>query len=187
MNPSTSPWALWAPVLVSAVLVFIASSVSQALLHRDDFAKLPGEAEVMDTLHRLKPVPGDYLFPRPASRQDLATPAFKEKYRRGPIGILTVLPDGGNPIARTFPLWFAYCVAVGGFAAVVASRSLPPGAERRAVFVLVAVAAFGAHVLGLWPATIWFGKALSTTLKSSLDGLVYGILTGGTFALLWPR
>jgi len=186
MNPFQS---LWAPVLVSAVLVFIASSLSQAVLpfHRNDFRKLPAEAEVMETFRRTGVERGDYLFPRPANRKDLASAEFREKYEKGPIGIVTVLPKGGNPMARTMLLWFAYCVAVSAFAGFLASRSLPAGAPKRAVFILVAVAAFGGHVLGLWPAAIWFGKSWSTTLTSSIDGVVFGILTGAAFAWMWPR
>jgi hypothetical protein len=156
-------------------------------LHRTDFGKVPAESEVMDALHRLGVARGDYLFPRPANRKELASPAFREKYKKGPVGILTVFPEGGNPTARTFLLWFLYCVAVGAFAALLASLSLSPGADRRAIFVLIALAALGGHVLALWPASIWYGKAWSTTLKSSIDGLVYGILTGSTFAWLWPK
>lgn len=186
MNPWTS---LGTPVLLSAVLVFIASSIGQAVLpfHRNDFRKLPGESEVMDTFRRLGVSRGDYLFPRPASRTELASPAFREKYKQGPAGLVTVLPKGGLPMARTFVFWFAYCVAVSAFAGFLASRSLPAGASRRAVFVLVAAAAFGGHVLALWPATIWYGKSLSTTVTSSVDGAVYGVLTGAAFAWLWPR
>jgi len=189
MKPLTSPWALWAPILVSAVLVFIASSISQAVLpfHRTDFRKVPGEPEVMETLNRLGVARGDYLFPRPANRKELASPAFREKYQKGPIGILTVFPKGGNPTARTLLLWFLYCLAVGAFVAFLASLSLSPGADRRTIFILIGLAALGGHVLALWPASIWYGKAWSTTIKSSLDGLVYGILTGGTFAWMWPK
>lgn len=186
MHPN--PWtSLWGPILVSAVLVFVASSISQAVLHGADFRKLPEETEVMDALRRAGVARGDYLFPRPADRKELASAAFREKYRKGPVGLLTVLPGGDPPIARTFLLWFLYCVGVSAFAGFLASRALPAGSGRRAVFVLVAVAAFGGHVLALWPASIWFGKAWSTALKYSLDGLVYGILTGGAFAMLWPK
>ena len=186
MNPFPS---LWAPILVSAVLVFVASSLSQAVLpfHRHDFRQLPSESEVMETFRRAGVARGDYLFPRPANRQELASAGFREKYEKGPVGIVTVLPKGGLPMPRTMLLWFAYCVAVSAFAGFLASRSLPAGAARRTVFVIVAVAAFGGHALALWPATIWYGKSLSTTLTSTIDGAVFGILTGAVFAWMWPR
>ena len=69
--------SLWLPILVSAALVFIASSVSHTLLpfHKSDYGKLPGEGEVMDFFRRLGVGPGDYLFPRPGSRKELSDPA----------------------------------------------------------------------------------------------------------------
>jgi hypothetical protein len=44
--------ALWMPILLSAVFVFVASSILHMVLpyHRSDFAKLPAEDEVRDAL-----------------------------------------------------------------------------------------------------------------------------------------
>lgn len=186
MIPLTS---LSVPILVSAVLVFVASSLSHAVLpfHRSDYRKLPGEDDVMDLLRRLAVSPADYLFPRPGSRKEMNEPAFKEKYKNGPVGLMTVLPGGGHPMSRTFTLWFLYCAAVSLFAAYLAGRALPAGTNGRDVFLFTGVAAFGGHALALWPASIWYGRAWTATLKSTIDGLVYGILTGAAFAWLWPR
>jgi len=181
--------SLWLPILVSAVLVFLASSVSHTLLpfHKADYGKLPGETEAMDLFRRLGVTPGDYYFPRPDSRKDLADPAFRERYKKGPVGVLTMMPNGGHPMARTFLLWFLYCIAVSAFAAFLATRGAAPGASRRAVFILVAAAAAGGYVLGLWQNSIWYGKSWATTSRSTIDGVVYGLLTGAAFVWLWPR
>jgi hypothetical protein len=42
---------------------------------------------------------------------------------------------------------------------------------------------------GLGPVvnSIWKGQPWSVTLKEIFDGLVYGMLTAGTFGWLWPR
>ena len=47
--------------------------------------------------------------------------------------------------------------------------------------------AFLGYSLALWQNTIWFKRALATTVKSTIDGLVYGLVTAGVFASLWPR
>jgi hypothetical protein len=39
---------------------------------------------------------------------------------------------------------------------------------------------------GLWQNSIWWNRKWSTTVKSTVDGLVYALLTGGTFGWLWP-
>lgn len=181
--------SLIVPVLLSAVLVFVASSISHTLLpfHKADYGRVPAEDELMETLRRLGLPPGDYLFPRPGERKEMKEPAFQEKWKRGPVGLMTLMPGGGRPMGQTFGLWFVYCLAAGSFAAFVAARSLRAGASPREVFVLVAVVAAGAHVLALWPSSIWYGRAWGTTIRSSVDGIVYGLLTGGAFVWLWPK
>jgi hypothetical protein len=96
MVPLTS---LVTPILLSAVLVFVASSLSHAVIHfhRADTRRLPEEDEVMGLLRRLAVAPGDYLFPRPGTRADMNDPAFKEKFKKGPVGLMTVLPPGAPP------------------------------------------------------------------------------------------
>jgi hypothetical protein len=41
--------------------------------------------------------------------------------------------------------------------------------------------------LALYQMTIWYRRALGTTFRSTVDGLVYALLTAGTFGWLWPR
>jgi hypothetical protein len=181
--------SLWSPILVSAVLVFVASSLSHAVLrvHRADFRKLPVEAEILDLLGRNAVPPGDYLFPRPGSRAEMKEPSFQEKAKKNPMGLMTLMPGGGNPMGRTFALWFLYCAVVGGFAGYVAGHALPPGAGAAAVFRLIAVAAFAGYGLALWQDSIWYGKSFATTLKFTADAVAYAGLTGGAFAWLWPK
>jgi len=178
--------ALGLPVLASAVLVFVASSISNALFHDADHRKLPGEGELMDLLRRLGAPSGNYLFPRAENRKQVGSPEFKERWRQGPAGFLTLLPPGDFPFLKTLLLWFLYCVVVGLFTAGVAAQALPAGASAGGVFLLAALVAFGGHALALWPGAIWFGRGWTTTLRSTADGLVYGLLTGAAFGWLWP-
>lgn len=186
MVPLTS---LWKPILLSAVLAFAASSLSHAVLqlHSSDFRKLPVEDEVMDLLSARSVPPGDYLFPRPGSRAEMRDPSFQQKVKRGPVGLLTLLPEGGNPVGRAFVLWFLWCAVVGGFAAYVAGRALPPGAGFATIFRLVAVAAFAGYALALWQDSIWYGRSFATTLRFTADAVAYAGLTGAAHAWLWPK
>lgn len=43
------------------------------------------------------------------------------------------------------------------------------------------------YTIALWQNSIWYKWAWSTTLKSTFDGLVDGLLNAGTFGWLWPR
>src|SRR6202795_482935 len=88
--------ALWVPILLSSVIVFAVSSVIHMFTpwHKGDYPKVPNEDKVMDALRPLNIPPGDYMFPRPANMQDMSSPEFTAKRTKGPVMIVTVLPNG---------------------------------------------------------------------------------------------
>jgi hypothetical protein len=181
--------SLWIPILVSAVAVFVASSIIHMVLgyHHGDFRGVPGEDDFMDAVRKFDIPSGDYCFPRPQSSKDLRNPAFMEKMKRGPVGLMTVRPSGPPAMGKSLVLWFLYCVVVSGIAAYVAGRALSAGAGMRPVLRFAGVTAFACYVVGLWQFTIWYWRSMSTTLKSTLDGLIYAVVTGLVFGWLWPR
>ncbi len=180
--------ALWLQILLSAVLVFVVSSLIHTVTpwHKSDYPKLPNEDKVMDLLRPLAIPPGDYMMPRPSSTAEMRSPQFAEKFKRGPVMMWTVMPGGSMAMGKQLTLWFLYAVVVGVFAAYIAGRALPPGASHRAVFHFVGVTAFAGYALALWQMSIWYRRAWLTTIKSSVDGLIYALLTAGTFVWLWP-
>jgi hypothetical protein len=181
--------ALWLPILVSSVLVFVVSSLIHMASpwHKSDYPKMPNEEAVLDALRPFKIPPGDYMTPRPSSREDLRSPAFAAKMQQGPILVVTVLPNGPMSMGRNLGLWFAYLVAVGIFAAYVAGHALAPGVGRRPVIRFTGLTAFLGYVAALWQMSIWYRRSWSTTVKATVDGLIYAALTAGAFAWLWPR
>jgi hypothetical protein len=181
--------ALWLPILLSAVIVFVASSVIHMATpwHKSDYPKLPNEDRVMDALRPLGIAPGDYMMPRPSSAQEMRSPEFAERMRRGPVVMMTVMPNGPGSMARPLVLWFLYSVVVGVFAAYVTGRALAPGTEYLRVFRFVGATAFLAYSAALWQMAIWYRRSLVTTIKSTIDGLLYALLTAGTFGWLWPH
>jgi len=180
--------SLWLPILLSAVIVFLASFVIHMLLpyHRSDVKKVPAEDDVMDALRKFDIPPGDYMLPCGAGPQDMKDPQFIEKMNKGPVVVLTVFPSGPPTMGKSLALWFVYCVVVGIFTAYVAGRALGPGADYLAVFRFAGATAFVGYALALWQNSIWWKRAWSTTLKSTFDGLMYALLTAGMFGWLWP-
>jgi hypothetical protein len=178
--------SLWAPILLSAVLVFVASSILHMVLpyHRSDYRKVPAEDELMESLRKLAVPPGNYMMPYAGSPGAMKDPAFIEKKKRGPVALLTVMKDPSMGASLT--QWFIYCVVVSVLAAYIAGRALGPGAEYLSVFRFAGCTAFVGYALALWQNSIWYKIAWSTTLKSNIDSLVYGLLTGGAFGWLWP-
>ena len=182
-------FALWLPILLSSVIVFVASSLIHMVLpwHKSDYPKMPNEDRVRDALRPFAIPPGDYFVPRADDMKDMKTPEFAEKLNQGPVMMMTVMPNGQFSMGRNLGLWFLYCVVVGLLAAFAARGALPPGASYVSVFHLVALCAFMGYTLALWQMSIWYRRAWSTTIKSTVDGLIYALLTATTFGWLWPQ
>jgi hypothetical protein len=179
---------LWLPILVSAIFVFAASSLIHMASpwHKTDYPKLGNEQQVLDVLRPLAIPPGDYFVPRPSSREEMRSPAFLEKTRQGPVMVFTVMPAGIS-MGRNLTLWFIYCATVSVFAAYIAGRALPPATPYLQVFRFAGATAFIGYSAALWQMSIWYRRAWTTTIKATVDGLIYALLTAGVFGWLWPR
>ena len=95
--------SLWLPILLSAVFVFVASSIIHMVLtyHRTDQGPVPDEANVMDALRPFNLSPGDYAMPCATDTKAMGTPEFIEKAKQGPVAFLTVLPNGPMTIGKS--------------------------------------------------------------------------------------
>ena len=181
--------ALWAPIVLSAVIVFIASSLMHTVLkyHHKEIRKLQDEDKVMATLRGAGVQRGVYVFPYCMGGKEMKTPEMIEKYKQGPVGFLTIYPSGPPAMGKFMGLWFGYCLIISFFVAYLAAHTIAPGATYRAVFRVVGTAAFLAYGLGQLSNGIWKGQPWSAVIKEVIDGLIYGLLTAGTFGWLWPR
>jgi hypothetical protein len=179
---------LWLPILLSAVAVFVLSSIINMFLpyHRTDYAKLPDEDQVMAELRRAGVPPGDFAFPHASAPSQMNDEAWIAKATQGPVGMLTVRPSGPPSMGPALAMWFVYAIVVSLFAAYIAGRTLSPGTDYLMVFRITATVAFSAYVMALWQHAIWYDRSWSTTFKFTFDGLVYALFTGGLFGWLWP-
>lgn len=190
-----SVWSLWMPVLLSAIFVFVASSILHMVLryHSRDMRPVPRESEVMEALRRFDIPPGDYCMPRAGSMAAMKEPEFVAKMQAGPVALMTVLRSGPPRKGKSLLLWFLYSVVVSIFAAYLTAGGLHAGycfecgITDREVFRLAGCTAFVGYSLALLQNSIWYGRNWGTTLRSMFDGLIYGLLTGLTFVWLWPR
>lgn len=181
--------SLWLPIVVSAVFVFVASSIIHMALryHRSDLRPLPREDDVMEALRQFAIPPGDYGMPRGGSMASMKDPGFIAKMKAGPVAFMTVLPSGPPTMGPSLMLWFIYTLLVGGFVAYVTLHALPSGPSYRAVFRIAGCTAFACYSVALLQNSIWYKRNWGTTLRSIFDGLIYASLTAGTFGWLWPR
>lgn len=180
---------LWLPILLAAVFVFIASSIIHMVLgyHKADFRKLSAEDEVMAALRSFDIPSGDYLMPCPEGPKGMKAPEFQEKMKSGPVAMITIRRSGPPSMTSNLILWFLYCVLVGIFAAYIAGRALKPGAQYLDVFRFAGTTAFAGYALGLLQNSIWLGRSWGATLRGMFDGLIYALITAGTFGWLWPK
>lgn len=181
--------SLATPILVAAVLVFLASSVIHMALsyHNSDFARLPNEDEVLATFRKLNVPAGDYVAPYCNSPESMKEPAYLEKMKRGPGLVVTVWQTTNFNMGATMGQWFVYILVVSIFTGYVLSRVFAPGADYMTVFRIAGTVAFMGYALAMPQANIWYQKGWGSTLRSMFDGLVYGLVTAGAFGWLWPR
>jgi hypothetical protein len=177
------------PILLSAVFVFVASSVIHMVLkyHQNDFSKVPDEDGTLEALRRLKVAPGDYCVPYAGSMDAMKSPAFVDKMAKGPIVTMTVSAGGSINMGTNLIQWFLYSVVISFFAAYVTGRVLTAQAHYLEVFRVAGTVAFMGYAMALPQFSIWYKRSWKTTLLSMMDGLLYSLLTAGTFGWLWPR
>ncbi len=181
---------LWLPILLSAVVVFVLSSIVHMALpfwHRNDYGKLPNEDQFRTVVRPLAIPPGDYLVPCPGAGNPMKDPDHLAKVKEGPVMMMTVMPTGRIGMGKSLILWFVYLLVVGVFAAYVTGHVFGPGAPSLGVFRFVGVTAFLAYAAALWQQVIWFGRSWTATLRSTIDGLVYALFTAGMIGWLWPK
>jgi hypothetical protein len=180
--------ALWLPILLSAVIVFVASSLLHMVLtyHRSDYHKLPNEDAVGAAIRAGNAAPGQYLIPH-MSMTEMRSPEGIEKFKKGPVGMLFLRQSGAPAMGKNLVQWFVYSVVIGVFVAYVASRTLGAGAPYLKVFRVAGTVAFLAYAAGAPIDSIWRGQTWGATVRAIFDGLVYALLTAGTFGWLWPQ
>jgi len=181
--------SLWLQVIVSAVAVFVASSILHMVLkyHKGDHKPLPDEAVVREALAKAGPAPGTYFTPHCPDMKQLNEPAIKEKFEKGPVAIITLLKPGPVNMGKSLAQWFGFCVLVSFVAAYVARHTLPPGDGGLLVMRITGTVAFAAYAVSQVSDSIWKGQPWANTFRFILDGAVYALLTGATFMLMWPE
>lgn len=179
---------LWLPILLSAVIVFVASSILHMVLpyHHGDYKRLPDEEKVREAMRSAGVQSGLYMFPF-CTHKDMKSPESVAKFTQGPVGMVTVIPSGPPSMAKYLVMWFVYCLVIGFFVAYLTGHTVTRGSGYLAVFRVAGTAAFMAYGLGLLSNGIWKHLPWPMTFKEVFDGLIYGLLTAGTFGWLWPR
>ena len=179
---------LWLPILLSAAAVFIVSSFLHMVIpiHKNDYATLPGEANVLEAMRAQGVKPGQYAFPRPSSMKEMGSPEMIAKYNEGPVGFMHVMPSSPPAMGKLLTQWFLFSILISIFAAYIAGLTLSRGSDYMVVFRITSTVAALGYGFAQISESIWKGQKMSTTLKFIFDGIIYGLVTGGVFGWMWP-
>lgn len=179
---------LWLPILVSAVLVFVASSLIHMVFkwHNSDYRKLANEPAVMAALRAGAPVPGLYTLPHCTDMKDMHDPDVQARFREGPVAMVTVRPPGLPAMGALLLQWYVFNLLLSVAIAVLVLYTYGRQGDPAAIGHLAGVVAFLAYGAGSIPNAIWMGKPWATVAKDLLDALIYGAVTGLVFWQLWP-
>ena len=179
---------LWLPCVVSAVVVWIASAVFHMVLkhHKADHRGLPNEDAVGEPMRKAGLAPGLYVLPYCADQSQMKDPAVQAKYAKGPVAIISVLPNGMPNMGKYLGLWFGFCLLVSFVAAYIARHTLTLETDGVKVMQITGAVSWAGYALGNIQDMIWKGQPVSNTVRAMIDATVYAVLTGVVFRLLWP-
>lgn len=188
LEPEVTLPHLWLPIVLSAVIVFVASALIWTVLKYEarEWKPIPGEDQLREVVRKLNlPAPGQYSFPHGLGEGGME--AAKKKLEEGPNGHLLLRRPGRYTMGPQLFQAFIYDLVVSVFVGYVTCHALDRGADYLRVFQIAGASGFMAYGLALVPEAIWFGRTWRSVLKSLFSALIYACLTAGTFGWLWPR
>ena len=111
--------ALWLPILLSAVLVFLTSMIIHMVLkyHASDYRPLPNEEAVRAAIRGGNPSPGQYVLPHAPDMKQMGSPEMVAKYTEGPVGVVTLKPSGRPTMGANLTQWFVFSLVISYFVA----------------------------------------------------------------------
>jgi hypothetical protein len=177
------------PIVLSAVLVFIASALIWMMLpyHRKDVLGTPDEKSLVEALRKQNLAPGQYSIPFCADPAERKTPEFQKKMADGPVAMITIMAANPMNMGPMLAKWFILALVLSASVAYVTGRTMGAGSSYLSVFRVAGTVAFlaygGAHAIY----AIFWGRPWRAVWFDIFDALIYGSLTAGAFGWLWPH
>ena len=179
---------LWLPILVSAVGVFIASSLVHMVFkwHNSEYRPVANEDAVADALRAGNPTPGMYHIPHCTDMKDLQKEEMQAKFRNGPVALITIVRSGEPEMGSQLRNWFILNLVVSAVAAAITLQSFGLDVDHGRAGHLAGLIAFLTYGGACVQQSVWMGKPWSATFKDLLDALIYGTVVALSFMFLWP-
>ena len=179
---------LWIPIIVSAFAVLGTSCVVRVFIAQclQNEKTLPEEDVTIEHLQKSGTGPGFYVFPGTHRRSsNAAEESRQQRIESGPWGTMNIRARQPN-IGRTLLQSLTFCLVTSVFIAYLGTLALNPGDGFLRVFQVTGTAGILAYAFGGVPNAIWFGLDVRSTLIDVAGGIVYGLITGIAFGILWP-
>lgn len=179
----------WFPILLATLLCFFAGALLHMAvpLHKRDWGGLPDEDAVMHALRVSGAAPGNYMFPHGGGPEAMKDPVYMAKFEAGPRGTMTIQTPGKFSMGPYLGKQFVFHLVVSIVIAYVVSRSLGTDVSYLRAFQVSGTVAMLAYIAGLVPEAIWYQQPRHYVVAKVVDGVVWGLLTAGSFAGFWPR
>lgn len=175
--------ALWLPIVVSTVALFFCSFLSWMIvrLHENDWLKIDNEDRLIETVRDMNIPEGNYMFPGSMSPAEMNSPEYREKYKSGPRGTITVLPE--TNMAKNLVMTVVYFLFCNATFAYLASFALDNGTDSLTIFRFVATVALLTFSASYLQHAIWFR---SRVVGHVIEAIAFSLIAGAIFTLLWP-
>lgn len=179
---------LWLPILLSAVAIFIASSLIHMVFkwHNSTYRKLGNEDAVRAAINAGSPTPGQYVLPHCTDMKEMQDPAMVAKMTEGPVGFLILRPPGPPAMGAALLQWFLFTLFVAAAAAAITVQAVGLGVDGHAGAHMIGLVSFLVYAIGGVPEGIWMGRPWKSVALHALDGLIYAIVSALIFMFLWP-
>ena len=179
---------LWIPIVLSAVLVFAASSLIHMVFkwHNSDYTKLGNEDAVLAAIRAGNAQPGLYVLPHCSDMKDLQSEDMQRKFREGPVGFMTLKRPGPPSMGRALLQWFVFNLVVAAIVGAIALRLYGLHGDAHRAACAAAVISFLTYAGSSLQAGIWMGKPWISVAKDLLDGAIYAGASWAAFFFLWP-
>jgi len=180
---------LWLPILLSGFFAWLASALIHMLIkyHNSDYKQLNNEEAISDAIAHGKSPVGFYTLPYCADFKDMEDPKVQQRFKDGPVAIVTIMESGLPPMGKLLVQQFLFFLIGSVFIGYVVSLGLMTGSPQIEIFQILFVVGFICFGWASIPYSIWFGHPWSVTLKYLIDALIYAAIIAATFVWLWPN
>jgi hypothetical protein len=182
--------SLWLPILLSAVVVFVISSLVHMVIkwHAFDYQNFANEEAVRAALRGDQPrVQGvKYVVPYCSDMKEMTSDAMRKKYQEGPNAVVVFGPNGQPNMGKNLGLWFLMSLVIAAITTFLTSRVVPlDHAYAARAAKLAGAITFLAYGFSSVQESIWMYRSWRSTATYLADSVLYAIGTGAVFLWLW--